>query len=477
VSWRGTLLLLALGGVALGFFLLSGRNHTRSPQEPLLGIDPPLAGSIQIAERGTSLSLIKKNGLWILQGAITDRANPKLIRALLETAADITPRDMLSSSDRTGSVSLTSLGLNKPNRSITFNDGKTHTLWLGVDGPSRGDLYARLDSGSAVYLIPGKIASLAFLPTGEYRDPILTELTVDRIDQVAMSKGATLQQLRFRQDTHGWMMESPLSARGEDEAVNAWLKNLLSANITRWMPEGTTPDSCGMDVPTATITLLEKGSSSPLTITIGSPLPDSSGAYFARCSDRPGICVLSGIAPSLSATPLSLRSKQIQQVEFDTIDKIEIADQMNTLTLTRKPSSEDWEIKQGGAGEISGIRIKEWFDRFQKLSAESFEPATGDHLNNRDLGPGHLPVTISFIARLSENTAQENAGETLLAQYLFGGVTDNHIALRVGNSNELMILPPGTIDLIKNEPLFWITPATPSTTPVPSSSPAIKSTR
>ena len=476
MSWRGTLLLLALAGVALGFFLLSGRNHTRSPQESLLGFDPARAGIIQIQERGNSLSLIKKNGFWILQGAITDRANPKLIRALLETASDITPLDMLSSSDPTGAVSLTSLGLNKPNRSITINDGKNHALWLGVDGPSRGELYARLESGNTVYLIPGKIASLAFLPAGEYRDPILSELTVDRIDQVSMSKGATLEQLRFRQEARGWMMKSPISARGEEESVNAWLKNLLSAKITRWMPEGTTPDTCGMDVPSATITLSEKGSSSPLTITIGSSVPDSQGAYYARCSDRPGICVLSGLAPFLSATPLSLRSKQIQQVEYDTIDRIEIGEGANLLSFIRKPGSEDWETQREGLGVISGNRVKEWFDRFQKLSAESFEPATGDHLNDRALGPHARPFAINFISRLSENTAQENAGETALAQYHFGGVTDNHIALREGNSNEIMILPSGVIDLIKTEPQSWIAPAIPSPTPVPPSSPVNKPT-
>ena len=462
MSWRGTLLLLVVAGLALGIFLLSGRNNNRSPQEPLLGIDPALARSIQIQERGNSLSLLKKNGLWIFQGAITDRANPKLVRALLETAADITPLDVLNPHDLTGDVTLSSLGLRKPNRSVTIDDGKNHALWLGGDGPSSGELYVRLDPGRSVYLISGKIGQLAFRPTEDYRDPILTELSADRIDAVSMTKGATLQQLRFKKDPHGWAMESPLSARGDDQAITIWLKSLLAANITRWMPEGTALDSCGMDSPTSTITLCEQGAVTPLTITIGGPLPDSQGEFYARCSDRPGICVLSGIASSLSVTPLSLRSKKIRQVEYDTIDRIEINDQMNLLSLTRKPGSEDWEVHQEGTGVISGERVKDWFNRFQGLCAENFEPATGEHLKERSLDH---PLDIRLIAKLSENTAQENAGEVTIAEYAFGSVTNNELALHEGESTDLMILPASALSLIRNEPQSWIVPATAAPTP------------
>ena len=469
MSWRGTLLLLALAVLTLGFFLLSGRNHTRSAQEPLLGIEPTLTENIQIQERGNSLSLLKKNGLWILQGAITDRANPKFVRALLETAADITPLDVLNPHDLMGAVTLQSLGLKKPNRAITINDGKSHTLWLGVDGPSSGALYARLDPGNAVYLISGKIAPLAFRAPGEYRDPILTELSADHINEVSMTKGATLQQLRFKKDSHGWGMKSPLSARGDAQAITTWLKSFLSANIARWMPEGTTSDSCGMDSPSATITLSEKGNSSPLTITIGAPVPDSQGEFYARCSDRPGICVVTGISPSLLVTPLLLRSKKITSVEYDTIDRIE----MNHYSLHRKSGGEDWEGREVGRQEVNvipGNQVKDWFDQLQALPATSFEPATPEHLAYWGLDKTPPPFRIRLIAQLSENAAQENAGETVLAEYSFGTPSGNEVALRETNSTDLMLLPVSAINLITNKPASWSVPAIGSPSPAPPSS-------
>ncbi len=479
MSWRGTLLLLLLAVTSLGVLLFSTRTRTHPAQEPLLGIDPTVTDGIQIHEGGTFFSLFKWNGIWTVKkhlenGAILrDRANPRLIRSLLETAADITPLDILRSGDLRNGVTLASLGLAKPNRAIPLHAGKTEMLWIGAEGASPGSLYTRLDSGKTIYLISGKIAPLAFRASGEYRDPILTELSADRIDEISMTKGSTLQQLRFKKDPHGWVMESPLSARGDEQPITNWLKSFLSANIIRWMPEGTTPDSCGMDSPSATIILSEKGNSTPLTITIGAPVPDSQGEFYARCSDRPGICVVTGISPSLLVTPLSLRSKKITSVEYDTIDRIEI----NHYSLHRKSGGEDWEGREEGKPEVNvipGNQVKDWFDQLQALPATSFEPATPEHLAHRGLDKTPPPFRIRLIAQLSENTAQENAGETVLAEYSFGTTSGNEVALRETNATDLMLLPVSAINLIRNEPESWIVPAIASPTLVPPSSPADK---
>ncbi len=479
MSWRGTVLLILLAGMALGFLILSDHSKTHPPQEPLLGINPSMADGIEIHEGGNFFAIFKWNENWIVKkhlenGAVfRDRANPQLIHALLEAAAEIVPLDILRPRDFKEGVTLPALGLKKPNRAITLHAGKTEMLWIGTEGAAPGSLYVRLDSGKSIYLISGKIATIAFHSAQEYRDPRLTALATNRIDEISIFKGGSMQQLNLKKKNGSmtgpdadWLLESPLSAKGDDKIISSLLDTLLGAPIIRWMPEGTDLSSCGLDTPSAIIKIHEEGTPTPVTISIGAAVPGASDNYFVRCSDRPGICVVGeAIKIFLTATPQSVRSKTISSVEYDTVDKIEIYDQVNLISLTRKPGSEDWNLQHGAEGVIPGSRVKDWFDRFQKLSAESFEPATAEHLNDHALGPQCLPIVVSFIAKLSENTAQENAGETKLAQYVFGEVRENHIAMREGNSNELMILPSGTIDLIKNEPLSWAAPAIPSPTP------------
>jgi hypothetical protein len=134
-------------------------------------------------------------------------------------------------------------------------------------------------------------------------------------------------------------------------------------------------------------------------------------------------------------------------VEYDAIDRIEII-HGTTVALTRKPGSEDW-IVSGNATVVPGSSVKVWFDQLQSLSATSFEPATPEHLAQRGLDQSSHPSRIRLIAHLSENTAEETAGERVLAEYALGTPANNEVALREGDATDLLILPESALDLVK----------------------------
>lgn len=480
MSWRGTLALLVLAALAFGFFILSERSKTHAPQQPLLGINPTAANVIEIHEGGNYFALFKWNGDWIVKkhlengGVFRDRANPQLIQTLLETAADIVPLDILRPRDFKNGITLEALGLKKPNRAISIHAGKTEVLWIGTEGAPPGSLYVRLDSGKSIYLISGKLAPIAFRSPQEYRDPRLTALASDRIDAVSILRGGSMQQLNMKKvsggmagSDHSWLLESPLAAKGDDQVISSLLDSLLGAKILNWMPEGTDLTSCGLDTPTAIIKIHEQDTKSPLTVSIGSTVPGTPGQYFVRCSDRPGICVVAGeISMALSATPQSLRSKKIQPIDYDTVDRIQI----NDYSLKRQAGGEDW-ISHGTVHPkdelIPGEQIKQWYNRLQKLNATGFEAATPEHLEQRGLGsiqePGlpetNHPITVRLIATLSENTAQEDKGETLLAEYRFGTAIKNEVAMHERNAAELLILPAKSVEFLKTFPASTNEPA------------------
>jgi hypothetical protein len=457
MSWRGTFLLLLLAALAAGYFFFSERSRTHPPQEPLLGFDPSQASEIQVQEGSSLISLLKKNGLWMIrsgQSGSLDRINPELINSLLETAAEITPLDILRSGDLKGNVTLASLGLKKPNRSLSIRADKNQTLLIGAEGAAPETLYARLDSGKTVYLISSKIAAIAFRPVQEYRDPRLTILPSDHLDEITLTKRTELQQLRLKRDQKGersWLLETPVSAKGDDEAVNAWLKPLLGAQIIRWIPEEGDSTSSGLDTPSAVITLHEEGASHPVTLTLGAPSPDTPGGIYVKCSDRPGFAVVTGLTNILATTPQSLRSKKIKQVEYDTVDRIEASE----TSFERKKGSDDWIARQKESTNtplIPADQMKQWYDQLQGLSASSFEAATPEHLIGRNLTATNHALTIRLIARLSENTAQEDKGESVLAEYAFGSSSNNEVALREGDAPELLILPESSLEFLKTFP-------------------------
>lgn len=463
MSWRGTALLVLLALLAVGWFFFSAPSRTRSASDSLLDINPAKADRIVIWESGGIVQLVRSNGIWYVKGAVKDRADQHLVAALLHAATAITPLDMLGPGDLKGGVSPESLGLRNPKRSLTVDAGPNHTLWLGIEGAAKGRLYAKLDSGKEVYLISSDIVPLAFRPVQEFRDPLLTALDAGRLAEVSLSAENNLTNLLLRKDPHGWSLVNPLAARGDDQAVTSWLHGLTAAPVRRWMPGDTVPSSCGMDSPTTVVTLRREGSDQPLSITVGSRVQDSPGSYYVRCSDRPGICVVEGIDSFLAATPQTLRSHRLPPVDYDTVDRMEWTgggDGTTSLLLRRQSSGDDWEIAQPAeaAGTVvPGDTVRTWFDSLERLTARGFEPATPEHLQPRGFDRAdHLRL----IAHLSENTAEEKAGEMVLADYSFGAASGGTFALRVGEATDLAVFPESALGLLQETPVGWMGPAT-----------------
>jgi hypothetical protein len=458
MSWRGTLLLLILAMLAAGILLFSGKSHTLTTRESLIDFDPAEAEQVTIREGGGSMILKKQNGIWMIASTPPDRANPDLIRALLQSASAIKPIDTLRPAELKGSVSLETLDLKNPRRSLTIEGNSTQTINFGVEGASPASLYIRLGSSGPVYLIPSEIAGLAFRPAQDFRDQRLSMLSSSRLEEITFLKGNNLQQLVLRKDRQGWNLVSPLTTRGDQQAITAWADALLSARIERWMPAGTDPASCGLDTPSGIFTIREEGGSPPVTFTIGSEVPGAPLSRYARCSDRPDICVITGIRSCLEITPLALRSKKLPRIEYDAVDKIEMQSDgcfSPSQALVRKKGSDDWELSDGGSGAdkttLTATQVKGWFEKIQEITAQGFEPATPDHLQARGLA---TPLVIRLIAQLSENTAEEKAGDIVLGEYAFGNAKEGMVALRLGNSPDLLLVPESFLELSKGpEPL------------------------
>jgi hypothetical protein len=164
--------------------------------------------------------------------------------------------------------------------------------------------------------------------------------------------------------------------------------------------------------------------------------------------------VITGIGSSLEISPLALRSKKLPRIEYDAVDRIEIRSGgcfATTRFLSRKNGSEDWELTDGGSGAakttLPATQVKGWFEKIQEITVQGFEPATPDHLQAR--GFSAAPDVIRLIAHLSENTAEEKAGDIVLGEYAFGNAKEGMVALRVGNSPDLLLVPESTLELSK----------------------------
>ena len=469
MTWRGTFLLLLAGILAATLLPITLRTRTRPADAPLLGITPGETTGIVITGAGSTTALEKRGDVWWITRPLLDRAEPAKVSKLLGAAADAVPLDKLRPSDLKGSLSPESLDLRPVKRSLCFQGRGTHTLLLGSEGATSERIYARVDSDPSVYLISSETAVLAFQPGNDLRDPRPFPAQAEQLSEVVLRQQGGYRELGLRRKGRDWMIESPLRTRADAKALSDWMGGILGSRILRWMPPETESASCGLDVPEATLTLREQRNE-PVLLELGKPVPGTPGARYARTPGRPGLFVLGGVDPWLAVTPASLRLRHPSPVELDSVDRILITRGGHPATVSRKPQTDDWLC---GERTIPGAAVTGWCARLQQTTASSFETATPDHLAARGIDPG-TPGTVSvrFAARLSQNSAEESAGEMTLAEWTIGTPSpDGTIALREGQADDLMILPSGSIIPLLEEAVGCTEPPKPAS-PAPSASPS-----
>lgn len=457
MTWRGTLLLLLAGFLAAALLLITLRTRNRPADAPLLGITPGETTVLEISGGGSVTSLENRDGVWWITRPLLDRADPARMAGILGASASVVPKDRLRPSDLKGTLSLESLDLKPPKRFLTFRGMGTHTLRFGAEGAAPDSVYAQVDADPSVYLVSQEAAALSFRPLSELRDPRPFMVQAGQLSEIGLQQQGGYRELTLRKKGRDWTIITPLRTRADGSAAESWIASVLGSRILRWMPSETEASACGLETPEAVLSVCEQGGE-PVRLELGKAVPETPGARYARCPGRPGIFVLGGTDSWLAVIPDALRLRHPSPVELDSVDRITLGTRNQTATLSRKPGTENWLC---GDRTIPGAAVTDWCSRLQRLTASRFEAATPDHLAARGIEPATTAtVKIRFVAHLSENSAEESAGEMILAEETIGtAAADGTTALRQAHADDLMILPSAEIRPLLDEALGWTMPS------------------
>lgn len=474
MSWKGTLLLLILAVVAAAL-LLGRAGHHRPPGAPLLGLDPEKVERIVIRDAGGEIVLAKLDGTWFVRSGTPDRADASLIRSILSATEETVPLDTLRPSELKGPVSLEALDLKIPRRSLTLTAGnRSETLSFGIEGAGKGRVYARLEGEAPVHLIATTLSDQIFRPAATFRDLRLTALRPDAPEKIEFTTpgtgGKTMLLQRKGNDGNDWRVGDPAAmTRADRAAVGRFTESLLGARIVRWMSPETSAASCGLETPSALFRIGDGGDGSPVTITLGKETGTAPGERYTACSDRKGICVVKeGLFTTLS--PDGLRDRHPTPVQADAVDRIEIVTGGTNapLLLQRRKGTEDWETPGGGA-RVPGNDVAAWISRLSGVEAVRF-PSTGEAAPL----PTEKPMVVRLVARLSENTAEEGAGEIILSEMSLFRLEGTEAVLVERGNPVAMMVPSTVLRPLVTEAAAWtgspdpVAALLPTATPSPS---------
>lgn len=465
MNLRGTLILLGLALVTITLLVFLQPKQDHPSKEPLFHGDPSQATRITVTDGNESRSLIFNGHQWELDTTPPDQADKQEAMNLLRTAMEVKPLDILMPQELKNQLALSKLGLQDPKRSflLHYKNHPDEILYFGNEAVGEKRLFARFGDQKEVVIIPSTLADLTFRSNDFFRNHYLTAFSLERIQKIVLSQ--KLGKMVIERQGDQWKMKEPTLAVISSNALSSWITPLLEAPIVERI--GNDQENLAaydLEEPRATITFFPEPSEKPVTLSLGKSVEQKNNkplaelvesiptpllsVIYVRSSERHAIfTVPATLEKTFLISPDILREHQLCTINLDAVDRIELIKAGKVLKLHRQPENpENWIVEKGSSSVIPGSEIQKVVSVLEQTTIASFDIATPAKLQAAGIEPpSETAVTLRFIAHLSENTPDDNAGDFLVKEIRFGTLSGNMLFARIDHDPEIVQIPANTV--------------------------------
>jgi hypothetical protein len=294
-----------------------------------------IAHSSQPAD--SPLRFEKRAGNWrILQPVATDADQSTAAGIVDQLAGARIEQSEPGSADRRKAY-----GLEPPQISIDFQlaNGAKHSVILGNQDFTNEYVYAVIDGGQSVSLLPQLLSTSASKSLEDMRDRTVLHLATDQAAAVDLKNSTG--DLAFSKDKGQWKFANPPGVLAGRDAVDSLLQAVSNAKMISVASESADKlAQYGLASPAITLSVSDsKGAKQ--TLILGKK---DGKAYFARDMSRPTIFrVDADVESKLSQKFADLRDKQVLHADMANIQRLQIQNATGSVTVIRKPGdADDW---------------------------------------------------------------------------------------------------------------------------------------
>ena len=395
--------------------------------------DPEDIAEIDIVRGTQTIALRRDNGGWRVAAPVADRASPEAVDRLLLAARFIEVRDRQASDDP---ASLPETGLSSPRARIDLRGEKNLRLDLGAAAAIPGEIFARVGGQKSVLRVPDSIVGPATAPVESFRDPRLTNLVPDDIEKFTVRR--TDGEMTLRRERGRWMIDKPVRAPADPQAVREFLGPLLGLRVTGFgAAAGAQVPAAFVPGESAAISLTPRGGGEALDFEVARAGSADAKTVVARMASRGGDLQVDTEALRLfDVSPEALRDRSLGFVDADTVDRISLESGGRTLLLQRQDDA--WVDRESGRVADSGA-VNQLVGMFNTTRVAGFRTAA----TPAETGLENPPRRAAFFAWLSENTAEEPAGGHVIAGVDLGApAPGGAVYAKASGSDETITIPP-----------------------------------
>ena len=421
---RTTLALLAvaiaLGGIIFGLDRCSQSTRERQHRSAYLGqFNQRDIRGFTIQNENELIRVQADGDEWKMIAPWKDDADVTVIDQLLDALqalrSDDTITDLGKGEKKRGL--LKDFGLNKPRLRFRLEGEKMPgEFQFGQDAAVRGKCYLRVADDDAVYVVSDDLKNIVSKRAEDFRDHRMTPFLTTLIRRAIFRVDGGEIELSKEQDN--WLLQRPIKARASNDAVVDLLTKINQTEVVNFLSDqkGAAP-SLGLDSPSRAVTLFG-GDDSKVEISLGNPVPSHPDLIYAQLPQRNCVVeVRKELGTLFDITPNDLRDRKIARLNADIIDRVTIEkpDQPD-LVLGRQENR--WRFLSSTASLANANSIATLIQMLNEGDIQKFVSDTATDLTKYGLDRPFLKIVFSSYS--SENTAEANAGETVLTTLAFG---------------------------------------------------------
>jgi len=258
-------------------------------------MEPDRIRSLRIEREDTVLEFIQENKVWRMVEPIRTRANAGEIDRLLTRLSSLEPGEVITEWDRrSAQLTLADYGLDRPQCTVSWNDGvRSHRWLIGRLAPVGEQLYVKEEESHDIIAVTARL--LDWIPThiAPLRDDVLIHGEPRLAHRLAVTRAGGFVQL-MRDDDGLWRIQQPLAARADRLAVQRMLDQLFSARIKDYVADNVSDMTAyGLDPSATHVALWIDRQEEAAGFYLGAALENEPERIYARRTDGESVFAVS----------------------------------------------------------------------------------------------------------------------------------------------------------------------------------------
>ena len=357
----------------------------------VIDLNPDDATAIDLRTASGQVSLRRRaDGVWDLSKPIRDRADPALVRQLLEFCRSARIAETLDRDEiRRGRVSAESVGLDdKSAWRLSWRNAagsEIADIRIGRTAPLGNAAYITVEGERRrpdVYVVTPDLRTLLARPADGFRDPRVTRFSADEVVRAAVRKGEgevefsrarAPQKITVRaqdgkpreelDEGTPWFISRPLlNAPASQAAVKDFISMICGAQVSGWLPATDATGGAPEEKPLVEVTLSGPEQSRPDVLSF---FADPAGGESVICRSRLRRCsfkVPRQIADDilLAEDPDNFRDTQLASMEPGLVHSLRVELlEGDSVELRRVGSKWSWRpLPEGPWNDAAGERVE-----------------------------------------------------------------------------------------------------------------------